>query len=854
MNKVKILLFVFALGTLSFLPTSEKLSDLRIFNRTMLLVKEQYVEPARIKPEKMLTSVLDALEKQIPELVVNSAGPYEVRVQMKGKTKIFSTAHIKSIWDLTFALRDILRFTEPSLPPSLKLKEVEYAMVNAALSQLDPHSILLDPKFSKEMKLSTKGEFGGLGIVIGLRDGLLTVISPLDDTPAAKAGIKALDKIIKIDDSSTINLALDEAVEKLRGKPGTVVSLTIQHSGESASKTLNITRDVIKVEAINSTLIDSKIGYVKIKSFHGNTAEDLRHAIEKFGDIRGLILDFRNNPGGLLTESVAVSDLFLDGGVVVVTRSAGGTQRDEEKASPGPDKTKLPLIVLVNSGSASASEIVAGALRNRSRALVIGEQTFGKGSVQMLYDFPDKSALKLTIAQYLTPGDESIQSIGITPDIAVFPAYLENKNNLLIFPQTKTREGDLELHLDDASRIKRRKPEYDITYVSERITPEEQEKRSVSKKFYEDFEIRLAKRLLLLTKSSRRQDLLQAASQLVPKVKKEEQKRIIEGLQSSGVDWMLPDQAPKVPQLEFNVLKKPISKAGDKLKIIIEAKNTGKVPVYRLYGISKSDSPFLSDREFVFGKIEPKRKRLWTAELEVPKEVLTQQDMMTVEFKANDGKPAGTLKIPVTYLSQPKPVLAFQYQITPGISEKPSVMKVTIKNIGSGIASEPVMLLKNTGESDIFIEQGREKLKALKPGESASSEFLFVDREHREDSELQIQIYDAASGEYWVDRVDLHSLKPVDGTPPAIKWVLDTSKPLLAKKIYELKVEVEGKPVLKDVYLYVNDQKVLYRASKNKKLTLSENIELKPGVNYITMVARSGEILSQREMISIYSE
>ncbi len=854
MNKVKILLFLFALGTLSFLPAREKLSDLRIFNRAMLLVKEQYVDPTRVSPQKMLTGALDALEKQIPELVIEETGKNKIRVQMKDSSKIFSKTYLKSLWDLSFFLRDILEFIEPKLSPDTKFEDIEYAVLNGSLGQLDPHSILLEPKFSKEMKLSTKGEFGGLGIVIGLRDGLLTVISPLDETPAAKAGIRALDQIIKIDDSSTINLALDEAVEKLRGKPGSVVSLTIQRKGEASAKTLNITRDIIKVEAINSHLIDSKIGYVKIKSFHGNTAEDLRQAIDKFGDIKGLILDFRNNPGGLLTESVSVSDLFLDGGVVVVTRSAAGTQRDEEKASPGPDKTKLPIIVLVNSGSASASEIVAGALKNRSRALVIGEQTFGKGSVQMLYDFPDKSALKLTIAQYLTPGDESIQSVGITPDIEIFPAYLEDKNSLLIFPQTKTREGDLELHLDDKLRIKNHKSEYDITYVSEKISPDEQEKRSVSKTLYEDFEIRLAKRLLLLTKSSHRQDLLQAAKQIVPKIEEEEQNRIVKGLRTLGIDWSLPAEAPELPKLEFNVLKKPISKAGDKLKIIIEAKNMGKVPVYQLYGISKSDSPFLSDREFVFGKIVPKSKKIWTAELEVPKEILTQQNLMTVEFKANNGKPAGSLKIPVAFLAQPKPVLAFQYQILPGVGEKASSIKVTVKNIGSGIAAEPVMLLRNTGESDIFIEQGRQKLKALKPGESINSEFSFVDREHREDSELQIQLYDGVSGEYWVDNIDLRSLKPVEATPPAIKWISDVSEPILAGQSYELKVGVEGRPSLKDVYLYVNDQKVLYKVSKNKKLALDEKIKLKPGVNYITLVARSGQMLSQREMISIYSE
>lgn len=855
--RTKLFLLLFGFFSLSLVFGKEELSELHVFNRVMLLIKEQYVQPERLSPRKMLTGALDAVQRQVPELVVKQQPNSQIKVQLGGASQVFSTGNLNSLWDLSFLLRDIFRFMEPRLPGGSNIKNIEYTAVNGALSQLDPHSILLEPKYSKEMKLSTKGEFGGLGIVIGLRDGVLTVISPLDGTPADKAGIKALDQIKKINESSTVNLPLDEAVDKLRGKPGTAVTLTIKHKGESKERPIIVIRDIIKVDSISSHLISHQIGYVKVKAFHGNTSRDLKEAIDGFGNLKGLILDFRNNPGGLLNESVAVSDLFLDGGIVVVTQGAGASQRDEEKASSGLDKTKLPIVVLVNSGSASASEIVAGALKNRNRAVVVGEQTFGKGSVQMLYDFPDKSALKLTIAQYLTPGDESIQSVGITPDIVLRPAYLEDKNNLLLFPQTRMREGDLELHLDDKARVMSRRPSYEITYVAEKVAQEEQERRSLSTQFHEDFEIRFAKRLLEKANGATRQNLLADAKNLVPLVEQEESQKIGAALSKLGLDWSLGSPLPKNPQLDVRVIGKPVAKAGGHLKVNLEVKNLGTEPVYQVYGISKSSAPLLADREFIFGRLLPGQKRSFEADVELPKDVSNRRDVMRIALSANKQQDVASIDVPVTIQGLQKPLLAFSYQLGSMKLGEKTTIRVKVKNIGMGTAEEPVVLLKNKDESDIFIEEGRGKLKALKPGQSGDVSFSFVQNERTNKPALQLQIYDSVSGEFWVEDLDLKTTKLVSKTPPQIKWLVVTNAPIVAKESYRVQAQITGRPSLKDIYMYVGDQKVLYesvKSGKNPVLMLDQLVVLKPGINYITLVARDGESYAGRESLTVFSE
>ncbi|OGW41377.1 MAG: peptidase S41 [Nitrospirae bacterium RBG_13_39_12] len=323
-------------------------------------------------------------------------------------------------------------------------KDLIYSAIKGMLNALDPHSSFMTPEMYKEMQVDTKGEFGGLGIQIGIKDGMLTVIAPLEDTPAYRAGIEAGDKIIKINNEPTKDMGLNDAVSKLRGVPSTSVKITILREGWKETKDFTIVREIIKIQSVKSKLLEDNIGYIKLNQFQEQTAADLRNAMDKLTQekMTALILDLRNNPGGLLNSAVDVTSQFLPPDKLVVFIKDKKGERVEYQSSKTSSNDTIPMIVLVNQGSASASEIVAGALKDWSRAVIVGTQTFGKGSVQSVIPLSDGSAMRLTTARYYTPKETSIQTTGITPDIIV---KAEIKDGEKAHPAI--REKDLEGHL-----------------------------------------------------------------------------------------------------------------------------------------------------------------------------------------------------------------------------------------------------------------------------------------------------------------------------------------------------------------------------------------------------------------------
>jgi carboxyl-terminal processing protease len=339
--------------------------------------------------------------------------------------------------------------------------------INGMLTGLDPHSAYLDAEAFKELQVGTQGQFGGLGIEVGMEDGFVKVVSPIEDTPAFKAGIKPGDLIVKLDDTPVKGMTLNDAVKKMRGKPNTQITLTITRKGEAAPIVVTLTRAVIRVQSVKSKVIEPGYAWVRVSQFQEATAEHLVKHIDqifKQGGIKGLVLDLRNDPGGLLHGAVAISSAFLPAKALVV--STDGRADDARKkfyATPddyarrGDDVLKnlpaaaktVPMVVLVNGGSASASEIVAGALQDHKRAKVIGTQTFGKGSVQTIMPLGNNTAIKLTTARYYTPGGRSIQALGITPDIVV-----EDPTDTM----TRVREADLQRHLENGRAQDKKNP------------------------------------------------------------------------------------------------------------------------------------------------------------------------------------------------------------------------------------------------------------------------------------------------------------------------------------------------------------------------------------------------------------
>lgn len=325
-----------------------------------------------------------------------------------------------------------------------KPKDLIYGAIKGMVNSLDPHSAFMTPEQFKEMQVDTKGEFGGIGIQIGIKEGMLTVIAPIEDTPAYKVGIKAADKIIKINDEFTKDMSLQDAVSRMRGAPSTSVKITILREGWKETKDFSIVRQIIKIKSVKSRVIEDTIGYVKINQFQEQTSSDLSNAMQSLAKqkISSLILDLRNNPGGLLNSAVDVSSQFLPSDKLVVYMKDKKGEKVEYRSGKNNANTQLPMVILVNQGSASASEIVAGALKDWNRAVLIGSQTFGKGSVQSVVPLADGSALRLTTARYYTPKGISIQTTGITPDIMVKQELKEGEKGRPVI-----REKDLERHL-----------------------------------------------------------------------------------------------------------------------------------------------------------------------------------------------------------------------------------------------------------------------------------------------------------------------------------------------------------------------------------------------------------------------
>lgn len=341
---------------------------------------------------------------------------------------------------------EVLSVVQRNYVEEVDTKELVYDAIKGMLRDLDPHSTFMPPHAYKEMQIDTKGEFGGLGIQISLRDGILTVIAPIEDTPAWNAGIKAGDMIMKIDGEPTKSMSLQDAVNRMRGPKGTPVTISVAREGWKELQDFTIVRDIIKIKSVKSKVIDESIGYVKISQFQERTSSDLARAIEELEKegVRSLVLDLRNNPGGLMSSAVDVAGQFLEQGRLVVYIKGRSGERTEYKARDGGKVFEKPMVVLVNQGSASGSEIVAGALKDWNRAVILGVKTFGKASVQGMIPLSDGSGLRLTTARYYTPSGLSIQNTGIEPDIEVELKAANGEQEHVV-----VREKDLEGHLEN---------------------------------------------------------------------------------------------------------------------------------------------------------------------------------------------------------------------------------------------------------------------------------------------------------------------------------------------------------------------------------------------------------------------
>ncbi|EJB94755.1 S41 family peptidase [Helicobacter pylori] len=368
----------------------------------------------------------------------------------------------------------------------ISISEIMTKAIEGLLSNLDAHSAYLNEKKFKEFQAQTEGEFGGLGITVGMRDGVLTVIAPLEGTPAYKAGVKSGDSILKINNESTLSMSIDDAVNLMRGKPKTSIQITVVRKNEPKPLVFNIVRDIIKIPSVYvKTIKDTPYLYVRVNSFDKNVTKSVLDGLKANPNTKGIVLDLRGNPGGLLNQAVGLSNLFIKEGVLVSQRGKNKEENLEYKANGRAPYTNLPVVVLVNGGSASASEIVAGALQDHKRAIIIGEKTFGKGSVQVLLPVNKDEAIKITTARYYLPSGRTIQAKGITPDIVIYPGKVpENENKFSL------KEADLKHHLEQ--ELKKLDDKNPNSKEADKDKKSEEEKEVTPKMINDDIQLKTA--------------------------------------------------------------------------------------------------------------------------------------------------------------------------------------------------------------------------------------------------------------------------------------------------------------------------------------------------------------------------
>lgn len=945
------------------------LTELQIMRRVILHVKNHYVEPERINPRHMLLAGLNAVQRQVaPVLVEYEEGQSHLTLHVDNHERRFRVDDVDSPWALTDRFSEIFGFLQQNLRgEDVELREVEYAAINGMMRTLDPHSLLLTPEIYEEMRMSTRGEFGGLGIVISIRDGQLTIIRPMEGTPAGRAGLERMDRIVMINEESTLNMPLSEAVNRLRGPPGSNVSIFVTREGDggwSQPRRFDLTRAVIHIESVESRMLGDGIGYIRIKNFQGNTHEDMRRALAQLHreGLRGLVLDLRDDPGGLLEQAVRVADTFLPSGTIVTTSSNDPSQRDEKFARREGTEPNYPMMVLVNGGSASASEIVAGALQNHDRALVVGQRTFGKGSVQVLYDYEDGSALKLTIAQYLTPGDVSIQGTGITPDISIDPMTVDREDMDLAVDQRYIRESDLASHLtnerareaENADTVLRYYLPREVRMRLREASPEEREENEEEQEFL----LRFARLLLSRAQHPGRRQMLSDAQPVLERVRSEEMSRAVEELEGLNVDWDEgTDQGETTVDVDVTTNRPDdTGRAGEPFDLRVRVTNTGSAPLFQLRGVTRSDFDLFDGRELVFGRLDPGQTREWSTTLgscesendqrvcRLPRQLPDRADGIRVEFDEAHGNAPEPAEIRTQVRALPRPRFSYQLQVADNLEgngdgrvqrgERVTIF-MHLQNTGQGRTYETQANLRNLSGEGVLLRAGRFRIDDIQPGEDRRVAFTFevLPDFERDVAKLEVSVVDTDLREAITERLEIpiaedgpapqeRSGRVVLGEGAAIRERPSASSPVVAHVRNgnarvpvqaelngflrveiaedhpgwvaaadvttdgpdrqatieddlnhmppELSVRMPGlvtredtirvrgtaqdETRVRDLYIYVGARKVFYQSNRDsdtpREATFDTTLELRPGINYVVVVARENDSsISRRAMV-----
>ncbi len=762
------------------------LRALRVASQVLQYIRQRYVDPDKVQPQIMLEESLQAVAHLVPEMLVDAPNldaqgqPLTLRVRIGEKSITLQMKDLYDTWRLNWALLGALQFVADHLPPDVPASKVEYTAINGMLSTLDPYSHMLDPDQWREMQTKTGGNFGGLGIAISAQDGVLTVQSVIFDSPARLAGLQPRDQILQIDGEDTLNMTFEAALDKLRGEVGTTAKLQVKRKGWPQPQLLSVVRAVIHLQSVESKVLDNGIGYAKIKNFQRGTAQELVDAVlelQRAGIQNGLVLDLRDNPGGLLDEAIKVVDLFVDSGPAVITVTGGSRQRDERLVSGRGRFVKMPLAVLINGHSASASEVVSGALKYSGRALAVGEQSFGKALVQVPYEIGD-GALKLTVAKYLVPGDINIHGVGIAPDIGIeFVSATREQINLFAGPRYSRALKKVRAQMKSQPPPK--------PPISMRILLPDLQPADARDGIQPDGPVEVKDKeppqragvLLRRAGDVRAKATLNLARSDLADMARADDQALVLHLKKQGIDWRADERAPN-PQLRLQIATGDHGlevAAGEVLRMAVTLTNVGLKPLSRLHILTSCEDPTLDGHEQLVGRLEPGQQRtvnlnirisMRHADLHIPLRVLAAQDGALLpqadetkvvivgraqpdfSFRVvlDDTEPTSATAPPAKPLAARKPATdtAVDGVLQP---HEQAQLRVEIQNHGVGAAAATVVNLRSLSGGRLHLAEPQVRLGNLEAGATAVATFALTGGDAAQQAGKAVADFAGASAE-----------------------------------------------------------------------------------------------------------
>ena len=854
-----------------------------------------YVEPEKLDPVSLLQGALTELGRMIPELTVvpelqdKILGPV-FNISFKNEKTLLPVSKISGLYDLHIALQ-ILMKRLLGMNPQLTQLKIEQMFIRGILNQLDAYSVLLPQEIYNEFNINIGGQFAGVGLVVGTRDDQLTVIAPMDGSPAALAGMKPLDKIVAVDGEKTEHMTLDEILHRLRGNIGTPVTLSVLRKGHAKALQFKLLREDIQVESVETYDLSSSkqtVSYVRIKNFQIDTSRELRNKLGSLNLVDGVILDLRNNPGGLLEEAIRVSDLFLPGKKRIVSTKGTvvSSVHDAKQLFAGDHLLNIPLVLLINRGSASAAEIVAAALKQNERAIVIGEQSFGKGTVQTLWDLKDGSGLKLTIGEYLTPYGRSIHNIGVMPNLRLIPVTvpeLKNGEKELGRQEIFTTEKRFSLLSDfDAENKVNDLDELSISYLSHNTPILNEDSKIIDnnlkiERLKADIFVKIAKRLLSQWNPKNINSIIQKISR---EAEQKESEIITEALSKHGIDWSLnPLINSATPEMLILTWSAEMIST-DLLRVKVNLRNSGKIDAQRLIAVTRASNGILDSLEFPIGKLVSEENTSRTIDVKIPAGMMEEQEPVEILLFDHNLKKLKSVRRQLHF--SPKRNHSFWLRMEifdngrfdsrgngDGRVQAGETIALAFKIENKSKSTVPELLLKLRGTEGAFrINRGKLLLKNLEPHKKQKDYFLFKSlMDSGNLGKISLEMVDIKSGTPGIVYLwNLNNMLPEQRlvTPEllGVSWQDKDGNYVESEtdlSFLILQGNVSNVNDVRDVYVYLNNKKVFYslninsgQQDKNTEFHFQTKVNLDTGNNQISIFSRSRSGFTSERRLRIF--